>query len=559
MVALLCEQGVDTFFGIPGGPVIPVFDAILTHPVARLVEPRHETTGAFAAMGYHRASGRVPAIVVTAGPGSTNLVTGVTAAHLERVPLVAICGDVAWAATGQRMTQDTGIYGIGVERILERICRRVVRIRHGGSVRGQVEEALARATSPEDPGPVAILFSVDHAGGPAPAGELYRAPPRPHVARIDPLVIEDIALRLRMSQRPLLFLGAAARRHHATMAALVDALGIPFVTTPQGKGVVSEDHPLSLRTCGMAGSTWARRYLKAGAEATLVLGTDLDDAATAGSPPVGPSGFLVHVDDEGEHLGRNFPTAIGVLADIGVFADQLVEALSGEPPSVHGLRAIADVKRGSPFDEPGFQTDEALPVAPHRVIADLERAAPPGTRFVSDVGEHMLFALHYLTVTDPSRFTIHLGLGSMGSGIGSAIGQALADPGTPVVCVCGDGGMEMVGMEILVAVKHRLPIVYAVFNDARYNMVYHGYRHTFGREAGWYTPPVDFVQWAQSIGAQGVRIDRPGQIDAPLIQALLARGGPAVLDIRQDRDRRIRGEGRIEAIRQMSLLHRPGP
>jgi acetolactate synthase-1/2/3 large subunit len=264
----------------------------------------------------------------------------------------------------------------------------------------------------------------------------------------------------------------------------------------------------------------------------------------------------VHVDDHGEHLGRNFPTAIAVAADIGAFAEQMIEAVRGRGPARHGAAAIAEVKSGSAFDVPGFLTDDALPLAPHRVIADLERAAPTGTRFVTDIGEHMLFALHYLTVTDPARFTIHLGLGSMGSGIGSAIGQALADPATPVVCVAGDGGMQMVGMELLVAIKHRLPVIYAVFNDARYNMVYHGYRHTFGREAAWETPTIDFVRWAESVGARGVRIERPGQIDATLLDELLAPGGPVVLDIRQDRDVRIRGDGRIEAIRQMSLMHR---
>jgi acetolactate synthase-1/2/3 large subunit len=164
----------------------------------------------------------------------------------------------------------------------------------------------------------------------------------------------------------------------------------------------------------------------------------------------------------------------------------------------------------------------------------------------------MLFALHYLTAQGPDAFTIHLGLGSMASGIASAIGQALADRDRPVCCICGDGGMQMAGMELLVAVRERLP-VYAVFNDARYNMVYHGYRQTFGRESPWSTPTVDFVSWARSLGANGERIDHPDDIGPEHFAAL--KHGPMVLDIRQDASVRIQGEGRIEAIRQMSMLH----
>src|SRR5262249_6074215 len=128
----------------------------------------------------------------------------------------------------------------------------------------------------------------------------------------------------------------------------------------------------------------------------------------------------------------------------------------------------------------------------------------------------------------------------------------LADPGRRVVCICGDGGMQMAGMELLVASRERLPIVYAVFNDARYNMVYHGYRQLYGGAAAWSTQWVDFALWAPSLGVAGARIERPGQITPKLLEVLPA-GGPAVLDIRIDRDKRILGAGRNEALQHMSV------
>jgi acetolactate synthase I/II/III large subunit len=140
----------------------------------------------------------------------------------------------------------------------------------------------------------------------------------------------------------------------------------------------------------------------------------------------------------------------------------------------------------------------------------------------------------------------------MGSGVCSAIGHAYGNRDRRVVCICGDGSMQMAGSELLVALKLRLPIVYAVFNDARYNMVYHGYRQQFGSEAAWDTPWVDFVAWAAAMGIPGARIERPGQITAELLDRLTADGRPAVLDIRHDPAVRIRGAGRVEALQQMS-------
>jgi acetolactate synthase-1/2/3 large subunit len=187
------------------------------------------------------------------------------------------------------------------------------------------------------------------------------------------------------------------------------------------------------------------------------------------------------------------------------------------------------------------------------VLADLERAAGPGARFVTDIGEHMLFALHYLTAKGPDAFTIHLGLGSMGSGICGAVGLALGDRSRRVVCVCGDGGMQMAGAEALVAVREQLPIVFAVFNDARYNMVYHGYKYVFGREAAWDSPPIDFALWARSMGMNGVRVYHPGEITGTMLDRVTAQGGPVVLDIRVDREARLAGGGRNEALRHMSM------
>lgn len=559
LVASLVAAGVDTFFGVPGGPVSPVFDAVLRTPGARLVESRHESSAAFAAVGYHRASGKVPAVLVTAGPGATNVVTGIAAAHLERVPMLVICGDVAWAAQGRRLLQDSGPEGIHVERLLAGITRATVRVAQPRTAAAQGIAALHAACDPHRPGPALLVVPIHQARVPTAASRIEHEIQQSRVAPPRIEVVEETCRMLAEAERPLLVLGAACRRYSKAVRRLVDALDVPFVTTPQAKGLVSELHPRSLRHGGLAASQWARQYTAEGVDVALVLGTDLDDCAVGPTPYIAPGGRLVHVDLDPAVLSRNLLADIGVVADIGDFVTRMYEAtvrMGVRNGRVGPL--LRRIHATSPFAEPGFASDDAVIISPHRAIADLERAAPEAT-FVTDIGEHMLFALHYLTARGPDRFSIGLSLGSMGSGITAAIGMALARPDRPVVCVCGDGGMQMAGMESLVALRERLPIIYAVFNDARYNMVYHGFRQVFGYDATWETPWVDFAGWARSMGMAGIRINHPGEISAGLIDRLLTARVPAVLDIRIDREISMKGGGRNESLQHMSMpMQAPG-
>jgi acetolactate synthase-1/2/3 large subunit len=179
---------------------------------------------------------------------------------------------------------------------------------------------------------------------------------------------------------------------------------------------------------------------------------------------------------------------------------------------------------------------------------------PAGARYVTDIGEHMLFALHYLTASAPDSFYVQLNLGSMGSGIAGAIGLGLADRTRPIACIAGDGGMQMSGMEALVAMRERLPILFVVFNDSRYNMVHHGMRQIFGAAHTYDTPQIDFTTWASSFGMPAAKITKPGDLTPALVLGLLASGGPALLDVRIDASVRLRGGGRVEALQHMSML-----
>jgi len=556
LIEALVVRGVDTFFGIPGGPVCPVFEAIRLHPGARLIESRHESHAGFAAAAYYRTTGSVPAVVVTAGPGMTNAVTGVASAYLERAPMLVIAGDVAWASNGSRMAQDSGPEGLAVETLYSSITRIQVRAAHARSVVSQALAALEVARDPVVQGPALFVLPLDMAMADCEAMEVA-TPNLTLSCTPEPTHLRRTLRLLLRAQRPLIVLGAGCRGHEAEVRQLVDALGIPFVTTPRAKGVVSEQHPRSLRNGGMAGSIWARRYTAEPVDVCLVLGSDLDDTSIGMTRYVGPSGQLIHVDLDARVFGRNLPTTLGVCAELGAFATALAREGAGAV-NARGLEALRSARSVSPFDVAEPEADESSPVRPHRLLSDLERAVGDEARFVTDIGEHMLFALHYLTASAPDHFSMQLNLGSMGSGIGSSIGVALADPTRRVVCIAGDGCMQMSGMEALVAVRERLPILFVVFNDGRYNMVHHGMRQIFGQASEYSAPAVDFAAWARALNIPSATVTEPGQLDAALVDRLLAHGGPALIDARIDANVRIRGGGRVEALQQMSMRREGG-
>lgn len=552
LIEALVTCGVDTFFGVPGGPICPIFDAIRVTPGTHLVDSRHETHAAFAAATYYRSSGRVPAVVVTSGPGITNVVTGIASASLERVPMLVIAGDVAWMSTGQRLAQDSGPEGIDAEALLRPITRMQVRAHSSQGVVGRVLAALECAKDPIHMGPVLFVLPLDVATQPCSVPEIVR--PARRCLVVDPPVdsVKHTARLLFDAKHPLIVLGAGCRGHEAAVSRLVDIANVPFVTTPRAKGVVSEQHSHSLRNGGMAASLWARRYTAEPVDVCLALGTDLDDTSMGPTPFIGQGGKLVHVDLNAYIFGRNVPTALGVVADIKAFVDALYDEIRSKK-SRTTCDAMHAAKAASPFDRPDAVADDTFPIQPHRLIADLEAAVEPDARFVTDIGEHMLFALHYLTATTPDAFYVQLNLGSMGSGIAGAIGLGLADRARQVVCIAGDGGMHMAGMEALVALRERLPILFVVFNDGRYNMVHHGMCQIFGDASQYDMPPVDFAVWASSFGMPATVVTKPGEICRSLVDKLLSAGGPALIDARIDPSCRIRGGGRVEALQQMSM------
>jgi acetolactate synthase-1/2/3 large subunit len=555
IIEALVAAGVDTFFGIPGGPAAPVFQSLDEVAGARLIESRQESAAGFEAAGYFRATGRVAAVVVTAGPGATQAVTGIVNASLERIPMIVIAADVAWSAVGGRLLQDSGPDGIAIEHLFAKSTRTQVRVSRPESAATQALAALDAALDPERPGPALLIVPMQHAASNTRRGAVARRE-RPRHTTVDAAAVQRTCEALAEARRPLIVIGGGCRRQAEVIRRLVDAVDIPFVTTPTGKGLVSEEHPRSLRHGGLAASAWARAYVGRGIDACLVLGTDLDDIAIGPTRYIAEGGSLIHVDLDPRVFHRNLPTALAVVADVAVFADGVREHWTREGMR-HGrigveLRAL---KSSSPYS---LASESKTSIAPQQAIAELATLLP-GAMYCSDIGEHMLFALHFLTARGPDAFHLQLSLGSMGSGIATAVGLALGAPARDVVCITGDGCMQMMGSEVLVAVEHRLPVVFAVFNDGRYNMVHHGMKQLYGRARQWSAGPmIDFAKWGEAMGMPSRRIERPGELTFGTLANLRADGGPVLIDLRIDREVRLAGAGRVEALQQMSAHEMTG-
>jgi len=536
----LLSQNINTYFGIPGGPIVPMFDAVLRTPKARLIQSKHETAALFEAIGYYKVTGKIPVVLVSAGPGITNSLTGLHSARALNIPLFLICGDVDWRTNNYILLQNGGPEGINIKDTFAPHVERVILLNNSDTVSREVISAISnRQTNKPFLGILPINVSNHLIDKPK-----FFIGKKSKSFDFSFDFADDLYKLLDNANKPLLVLGNGATHFNYRIESLVNHLGIPFVTTPQAKGLVSEKHSLSLRNCGLAASKWIKDYLVEKPDLVIVVGSDLDDCSIGSTEFIGENTYLYHVDINSSVFDRRYKTSFPVLLDIKDFCDGVLQ----KPFRQFRTDLISDIKANSPFNISNFAEDDNIPVAPHRVTADLEKAAP-GTRIVSDIGEHMLFCLHYLT--SHNNFNIDMGLGSMGSGICTSIGMCLADK-KPTICICGDGGFQMHGMEILTAIKNNLPIIFAIFNDARYNMVYHGFKNFFNREEHLgETDYIDFVKLAESLGISGYLIDRPGQIDSLLLDNIFNQNRPAILDIRIDRNICMVGAGRNEALKHM--------
>ena len=540
LVEMLAEAGVQVVFGLPGGAISPVHDALIDSKI-RMITTRHESGAMFAAAGYARATGTLAVVAVTSGPGVLNALTGLASAWSDGLPVLLLVGEVPRPAQGKGVLQDGSSHGLHIVDMARHITKLAAEIPRPSALPHVLSRAITTALTGRR-GPVLLTLPMDvttaqvgrpRSGGSVTLGNLIPAE-----------LLDEIAELLRDAQRPLILSGSGVRGDGAPaqLRAVAEALACPVATTPKGKGTFPEDHPLSLGVIGLAGHRSAQRYLETGVDVVVALGTSLGDLATDGfSPHLQAPRALIHVDIDARQIGRSYAPTHAVVATCAELLAGLAARLGPDPGAT--LRAL-----------PGGVERHVLPsskrfdrIASQDAIAELQEVLPRDTIYSIDSGEHFLFAAHFLETTLPDAFVAMTGLGSMGQSIGAAIGAQLAFPDRKIAAICGDGSFAMNAFEIATAVAERLPIRVFVFNDERLGMVENGHRTVYGRTPDYATTPMDVTAVARGLGATVLRVERPGQL-RKAGDVLRGAPGPVVVDVRIDPDIAMPKRDRVSAM-----------
>ncbi len=559
IVAHLEALGVEYVFGVPGGAIEPLYNALAVSARRGGVRPvlaRHEAGAAFMADGYARETGKLGVCCATSGPGATNLLTGVACAYDNSVPLLAITGQPSLPLFGRRALQESACTGVNTVGMFQHCTRYNTLVSHADQLETKLVTALMRASQPPV-GPVHLSIPVD----------LLRSQVQPRMLAHGlrdllrkPSIVDEDAVRslfaaIRRSRKLMLIVGGGCGEAIDALMHFAELTNSDFVTTPDAKGLINPHHPLYRGVFGFAGHASAQLALNDGVDLTLAVGTTLGEWTSAAWSESVLNRRLVHIDDTDEHLLRSPMAQQHVRGRIRTVFECLLDLMHIEQAAL-GLPWQSAERTGVVHPRVMLREPEKLmapetPIKPQRLMAELSRRFPPTTRFVADAGNSTAWAIHYLemrnrrsgaaSVRPGERRHDHAGwlrvlmdFAPMGWAIGAAVGIARGKPECPVVCITGDGSYLMNGQEITVAAQEHLPVIFVILNDAALGMVKHGQRLAGAERVAFELPYVDYSLMAQAMGIPGYVIESPEDFDELDMEALLSRPGPTLLDVRID-------------------------
>ena len=545
---LLERQGIRTIAGIPGGAILPFYDALHQSPIRHILT-RHEQGAGFIAQGMARVTGKAAVCLATSGPGATNLLTAIADARLDSVPLVAITGQVAQALIGTDAFQEVDTYGLTLP-----ITKHNFLVRDAAELLDIVPLAFQLAESGR-PGPVAIDVpkdvqnaTIDVRDWPAPGG------PVPVPACPDAL-IDELAHRLTAARRPVLYLGGGVITSGATdlAQALARRLSAPVVCTLMAMGAVPPNDPLSMGMLGMHAAK-GTNYLLEETDLLLAIGARFDDRATGKVAEFCPQATIAHIDIDAAEISKIKTAFHGLVGDAADILRRLLARLPQQHRPEWRARA-AELRSAHRLQAP---PRAEAPLHPVNLCRFLGETLAPDTIVTTDVGQHQMWVAQAYPVRQPRTLLTSGGLGTMGFGLPAAIGAALAlspveglalpvrrsldegggdadgltAPGRRVVCVSGDGSILMNVQELATLADLGLPVAVLVFNNAQLGLVRQQQELFYGRryEGAHFTSVPDFAALARAFGLRGLRLD-PDRDPLAALAAALAAPGPCVIDI----------------------------
>lgn len=545
IVRYLESIGVKQIFGVPGGTVTPIYRAINESGIKDVLT-KHEAGAAFMADGYARISGQLGVCMATTGPGSTNLITGVASAFADSIPLLVLTGQVSTAYFGKGASQEGSPEGSDIVQMLKHVTRYSSLAFKANKVPEYLRKALNHATrGRKGPAHLSLPFDVlreemenlpEHYQLPAPPPSIF-----------DRESIRAAATWLLRAKRPVIILGHGCVLSDACdeVRQLAEKLCIPVATTPKAKGALPEDHLLSLGVFGFSGSPFAEWYLlSTQVDVMLSVGTSFNEFATQGwKKELTPTRALLQIDIDQNEFGKNYRATVPLCGDAKTILSELLYEIDRQrkwyvPENngrLHLLQEMAEAKKsvGTVLD-PETMYSDAVPIKTQRVMADLRASLPLDAIVFVDARANRSWATHYFQSFAPRTFISATGMASMGYGVAAAIGAKFAVPDQIVVAIIGDGGFLMNGMEVSTAVAYDKQVIWIVLNDGQHGMIYHGRKMMGNPTISTQYPMCDVAKVAEGLGARGIRIDKPGEINPRLIQEIVESGVPTVLDVRVD-------------------------
>jgi acetolactate synthase-1/2/3 large subunit len=505
-VRCLENEGVEYVFGIPGEENLDVMDALLDSSI-RFITVRHEQGAAFMADVYGRLTGRAGVCLSTLGPGATNLLTGVADANLDHAPLVAISGQAATTRLHKESHQV-----LDLTRIFEPVTKYSASLLEPDIVPEVVRKAFKVAITPKK-GATFIEFPENVAEMEIDAEPLPVA--LPPVTEPSAELLAQAAQLISSAKNPLILAGNGVVRAGASrqLTEFAELLNIPVANTFMAKGVIPFHHPCALGSAGLQ----ANDYVTCGfdrADVVICVGYDLVEYHPYLWHPTRDRS-IIHIDQSPAEVDGHYPVAVGVNGDIGLSLQRIAQrAARHEGRHIRPLRErlVSDMKQHS--------ADMDFPVKPQKIIWDLRTALGLEDIVVCDVGAHKMWMARMFRCEHPNTCIISNGFASMGIAVPGAIAARLACPERKVVAVTGDAGFLMNAQEIETAMRYRLPIVILIWNDSSYGLIEWKQMNQFGRTANVRFHNPDFVQYAESFGARGYRVERTADLPAILDEAL---------------------------------------
>ena len=525
LIRTLIEQGCDTVFGYPGGQILNVYDSLYKYQnEIRHMLTAHEQGAAHAADGYARATGKVGVVMSTSGPGATNLVTGIATAYLDSIPLVAICGNVPTTQIGTDSFQEIDITGVTLP-----ITKHNYFVGSVDNLADTIREAFALAQSGR-PGPV--LIDVPKDVQTAVCDYEPQAPVQPeerHAAK--DVRIKEAAALINASKRPFIYFGGGLITSEAQeeMLALAEKIDAPIGCSLMGLSGIPTDHPRFLGMQGMHGH-YASSMAMHDADLIISLGVRFNDRVTGNREKFAKLAQIIHIDVDGSELSKTVNSACGLRGDVKLTLQKLIPLVNAEqkPDWEKAVKALKETENDYLDIRPGL--------TPRNAIMTLNKHLGENTAVATDVGQHQMWAAQKVNFKKPRRFISSGGLGTMGFGLGAAIGAAVGT-GERSVLVTGDGSFGMCLNELTTAVTYNVPVVILLMNNGVLGMVRQWQTLFFNKH---YSNTIldrktDFVALARAFGADGEAVDTVAALDKAFEHAFSC-DGPYVIDCRIDKD-----------------------